>query len=686
MTTSKEVTRLRKEGKLDEAYALSLDLIAAPDADDWDRAAYAWCLIDIVKRHATDGNRQRLAEYLGRLKGFEAPTENTLLAEHRKKALALGQTDRRAALEAQNLSKQGRHEEAAHIYAKLHDRDTLLPEDRKSWGWELYRLAKSELQSGDRDDFSPPTVRRVKRYLFTYLNLGLKGPDPLHQGHEASDSFQSKFQPLRRVSAIAKPGLAGSANLHSLMLHLALRLAKADHLKALPFLRRWDLNQLSDEDFASQTGNDGKTYPSLAERAIQTAASEAADSDRPDDLLFILPHVETAIERFPENIWLKWDRVKLLRGLRRYNEARAPAIEFARAKATEFWVWDLIGDLVSDDFALQLSCYAKALSCSQDDGFVGKVRLKLAALLAERQPAEARFEVECVLSHRARTGYRVPREAQAMSESAWFASVSPRATGRDFYARFTQQAEALLFSHLPWTDASLGNVFTIEGTDGQKSRRRRCIYVRDKPVALELNVSDSHPDVRGLAEGAPLLVQYEMSKAEAERAKIHRIRPRPDGTPMDAAPEQIGVIDHVNLEKSVVHVIVAQGVDGTCPISAYPGAAKVGTSVAVRLARHHGPNGDRTRVISIAPSEQSPAPTICRNFHETTKVTERGFGFTLGDIFIPPSIVAAAGIASGDLVDGKAILSFDKKGGKWGMKAIEARSVAKGFLGGGDEE
>jgi hypothetical protein len=37
MTTSKEVTEKRKAGKLDEAYALSLELIAAPDADAWNR-------------------------------------------------------------------------------------------------------------------------------------------------------------------------------------------------------------------------------------------------------------------------------------------------------------------------------------------------------------------------------------------------------------------------------------------------------------------------------------------------------------------------------------------------------------------------------------------------------------------------------------------------------------------------
>lgn len=647
MTSSKEVTALRKAGKLEPAYQLSLELIASPLADDWDRAAYAWCLISLVKHVAVEGDQQKLKGYLTELQGFEVPTENTLLTEHREKVLALGQTDRRAALEARELSKQGRHADSARIYADLHAKDELQSEDKRSWGWELYRLSKAELHNSGAEKVGPSSVQRVKRNLNTYLKLGLKGPDLLH----------------------------------SLMLQQALRLAKDDHLKVLPFLRLWGPEQFSDEDLESQTGKDGKAYPSLAESAIQAAASEAADSDHIDDIRFIAPHVEATMARFPENVWLKLNRVKLLRGLGRTDEARELAIEFAREKANEYWVWDLIGDLSKDEPALQLSCYAKALSCSQDDDFVGKVRLKLAAHLADQHPAEARFEVEQVLSHRARTGYRVPQEAQSMSESAWFASGAPQATGRDFYAHFTDEAEALLFSHLPWTDASVGDSFNIVAKDRKKSRRRRRIYVRDKAVSLELSLPDTHPDLRGQPEGAPLLVQYEMSKAEPSRATVHRIRPRPDGAPMDVAPEQVGIIDHVNIEKSVLHVMVARGIDGTCPISAYPGAAKVGESVAVRLSRHRGRNGERTRIISILPSEKSPGLDVCRHFRETTEVTDNGLGFTQSDIFIPPNIVSASGIDSGDQVQGIAILSYNKKQSKWGMKAIEARPISRRHCG-----
>lgn len=646
---SKEVTELRKAGQLDAAYTLSVERIADSEADDYDRAAYAWCLIALVKQASADGKQQKLSECLDQLRRYEVPASDEMLAEHREKALSLVDPDRRAMQSARNLSKQGKHEEAAKIYADLDANGKLELDDRKAWGWELYRLIKGELEGKQDDELSPPIVQRVKRHLNTYLKQEIGGPDLLH----------------------------------SLMLRQALRLTKGNHLKVLPFLRLWNPDEFSDEDFERQTGKDGKIYPSLVEQVIQAAASEAAESDRADDRHFIQPHVQAAMKRFPDNIWLTLNLTKLFRGMGRIDEALKLAVEFAREKASEYWAWELIADLVPNDIDLRRSCYAKALSCSQDDDFVGKVRLKLAALIEEMHPAEARYEVERMIAHRTRTGYQIPREALSLAER--LAAFSPTPTDRAFYGGLSDAAEALLFSHLPWTDACLGGVFTIEGRDGQKARRRRRIYVKGNSFAIELSLPDNHSDIRGLPEGTPIKVQYESLKADPARTTIHRITRRPDSTPLDILPSRIGVIDHINHEKSLIHVIVARGVHGTCPISLYPGQAKVGAIVAVRLAQYHSKNGVSTRIVEIVSTDQAPSPDLCRQFREATNVTLNGLGFTLGDIFIPPHLVTAEGIQAGDLVEGMAIASFDKKRGKWGMKAIQAKSIARNHFDFGGE-
>src|SRR5690606_17655135 len=105
----------------------------------------------------------------------------------------------------------------------------------------------------------------------------------------------------------------------------------------------------------------------------------------------IMPYLDDGLKRFPDNVWLKLNMVKLLRGLERMEDARRLAADFARSKAGEYWTWELVGDL-ADDPAMRLSCYAKALTCSDDDTFVTKVRLKFASLIASDHPGQARAE------------------------------------------------------------------------------------------------------------------------------------------------------------------------------------------------------------------------------------------------------------------------------------------------------
>lgn len=635
---SQRITALRKDGKLDEAYRLALDLIAAPDADQWVRDAYAWCLIDLVKRHASDTDTGLRDGYIGELSSFLVPDGNALLAEHRERALSLADEDRRAVMAARKLGKEGQHAQAVLAFAALHAAGKLRVEDRPSFGWELFHAIKSILKEAGKSDLSPSTVNTLRRHLNTYIKLELPGPHLLH----------------------------------SCMLQYAHRLSLADHVRLVAFARQWNLDRLRPEDYEESTAEDGKVFASLAELVLQRASKEAAEDARPDEMAFILPYVERALERFPANVWLQLNMVKLLRGLGRLDDARQLAAEFARKKAAEYWAWELLGDLETDP-AIRLSCYAKALSCSEDDAFVSKVRLKFANLLAERHPAEAKAEVERVIEHKRKAGNRIPSEADQLVQSAWFRQATAAQTGKPFYDRLKAQAEELLFQHLPWTDAAVGDQFVIEGKDGQKDRSRRRIYVMALPYPLEISVSSSHAGVTGRPAGFPIRLQMETSTQEPWRSTVHRIQPREDGAADDIFPELCGVIDHVNHARSLLHFVVARDVDGTWPLGDFPAAAP-GDVVSVRMARHHSRSGPRSRVLSIAPSTSSPGKDICKAFRDDVEV-RNGLGFTSDSVFIPPDLIAAAAISDGDMVEGIAVISFNKKRGAWGWKAIKANAV-----------
>lgn len=580
-----------------------------------------------------------LRDYLEQLSKLQVSADNDLLVEQRDRALALADGERREVMAARNLGKEGRHAEAVRAFAALAAQGVLTTDDKLAYGWELFRANQAIFRAVGGTDMSSNAADGIKRHLNTYLKLG-----------------------------IAESGL-----LHTCMLQQAERLARSDHLRLVAFSRLWDLASFRPDDFRETRHDDGKVFPPLFETVVQRASKEAVNGGSPAEMEYIQPYLAEAMKRFPENVWLKLNMVKLMRGIGRIDEARQLATDFARSKAGEYWTWELVGDL-ADDPAMRLSCYAKALTCSEDDTFVTKVRLKFAALLGADHPKQAKAEVERVIEHRRREGNRIPTEAERLMRQSWFAAATASPTGRAFYDCFKARAEELLFAHLPWTNASAGDEFVIKGQDGQKDRTRRRLYVRAAPLTLEISVSSSHPDVRRLQPGAPISVQMETSTTEPWKTTVHRIRQRHDGAPDDVVTEKVAVIDHVNHAKGLLHFVVARGVDGTLPLAQFNGRPEVGQIVAVRMARYHDRKGPRTRTLSAVSSTQSPPSDVLKSFNERVAV-RNGLGFTSADIFIPPDIVAAEGIIDGEEVTGTAIISFNKKHSTWGWKAIRAQSA-----------
>lgn len=631
MKPVQQVSRLRKDGRLDEAYVLAREFISADPRDRYLAGIYGWCLIDLVKRHANAPGQA--GRYIDELTAFDVPEADELLAAHRHRALSLSSAGGRAALEARTHGRDGRHEDAVRIYQQLWDKRELADGDRASFGWELSRAVRDILKGATDRELSNVPVGRAKQYLNQYFKLDLPRPDLLH----------------------------------SLVLQQALKLASARHLRIVPFLRLWNLDSLRNEDFDEFRPEDGKVIASLAERVIQLAAKEAAASGQRDDMAFVHPHLLTAMERFPENIWLKLNMVKLLRGRGQVEDARQLAVDFAKAKSREYWTWELLGDL-AEESEVQLSCYAKALSCSQDEDFIGKVRLKFARLICASHPAEARAEVQRVVEHKGSQGQRIPPAAEELTHAAWFAANEAAVIDRRFYARLTARAEDMLFAGLPWIEASLGDRFVIEGKEGRKDRTRRRLYVKATPLPVEVSVPDPHADLKGLAEGAPLRVQMETSAADPSKTTVHRIARRDEGSNHDVVLERPALIDHVNHHKQLAHVLIARDLDGTFALSGCTEPLHAGQYVSVRAVRYHSRQGSRLRILAAQPATQAPDLGVCKPFREEVRVAN-GNGFTTSGIYIPRDLVEQAGVQDGDVVDGLAAINFNKKKGTWGWKA-----------------
>lgn len=626
MTTSKDVFTKRKEGAIDEAYQLALQLMASPEVDEWDRKALGWCLVDLIKRDAQAGHPENLEHYRRQLEGLQVAADDEVLQKGIRNALLLCSPNGQWIKQASTLSKEGRHAEAVTIYRQAGRLGPLDAQVQTNLGWDLYRHAKQLL------DTEPVDFNAIRRNLHDYLKLDVE-----------------------------KPSL-----LHTCFLQQAAKLASQERLNLLKFLPLWDLQHLRDEDYLRHRAEDGKEYPSLAEKVIQQAGKEAAASGDAQDLNYILPYLSVAIERFPDNVWLKLDKAKGLLSLGQHDDALAFGMAVTKAKANEYWSWELLGDIVAlTDPAASLGCYCKALCCPADDNFTGKVRLKLAQSMIEKHdfPA-AKLEVETVLRQKERAGQRIPEAAERIVSQPWFASTPAKASNADYYRAHAGAAESLLLNQLPWVAANLGDRFVIPGMENKPKRK---IFIKTQSDPLEASIPEWKFGHKALATGDGLRVKGEFD--EKKRFQIYALEARTTQDRWDVFPTRVGVVDHVNKEKQVLHFIVDRTMDGVIPLVELPGPFREGDAIAVKVSKRSTDKGTMYRVLHAEATHERPGPQVRKEFNEACRLSN-GMGFTDSDIFIPPPMVVECQLLDGQKVAGTAILNFNKKHRSWGWKAI----------------
>lgn len=631
MITSKEVFAKRKEGAIDEAYQMALELMAAPQVDDWDRKAFGWCLIDLIKRDVKNGNTENLPHYRRQLESIKFDPSDDVLSKGVRHALSLCNPFGQQISEAKALSKNGQNGQAAAIYRKVWMNGAADQEIQTSFGWELYQHTKSLLAG---ENFN---VGAVKRNLSDYLKLAIERP----------------------------------SQLHSRILQLAAKLAGQDKLKMLAFSCHWNLQHLREDDYERYRSEDGREFPSLAEKVIQQAGKEAAAADDADGKAYMLPFIDRAMGRFPDNVFLKLNKAKLLLALGRHDEALAFGIAVSKAKSNDYWAWGLLGDIVSQkDPDTALGCYCKALTCPAEDKFTGKIRLEVAERMLEAKDyAGAKHEVEAIVRAKEQEGYKIPNAVASIAALDWFAGVQAKASNRDYYRLHAKAAEALLFNDLPWIDACLGETFVVPGRENKPKRK---VFLRTGSIPSEVSIPESKVARMSPVAGDAVRVKGEFD--EQQRFNLFVLERRAGATPWDVVPGLLGVVNQVNEDKQVIRYIVSREINGEIPMSTLPFAFAEGDAIEVQLVRYVSKRGPQYRVLAAKASEKAPGDLLRKDFTEAVRVSN-GMGFTPSEIFIPPPLVDRCEIQDGQQVSGMAVQVYNKKRESWGWKAISIQPL-----------
>lgn len=634
MITSKDVFSKRKEGELDEAYSMATELINNPTKDEWDIKAFTWCVIDLIKRDAQSGQHYNLFNYADQIRNLEIDPSDKILSDQRAYALRLCNPNGQEILKAKSLSKQGNNLESLNVFKNIFNKGDQSSDVQVGMAWEMYRVAKAMIEQ------EPANFNGAKRHINDYFKLN-----------------------------VDKPSL-----LHTCFLQLADKIAKEGKLNMGAFARIWGLEYLRPEDYEPYQTSDGKSYPSLAERVVQHASKDAFLNAALEELQYILPFINDCINRYPDNLWLKLSKARALMATGQSNEALSFGLEVVKNKVNDYWAWELLGDIhqsVAIDIAL--SCYSKALLCSKDINFVAKVKVKLAEILAQKGSySEAKFEIEDVINYRIDNNQKIPEPAEILKRSSWYEGVTPNTSNKDFYRENASLAEELLYSDLPWINGILGDTFFI---DDQKNKPKRKLYIQSNPLPIEITVPEFKisSNVKKTGSGIKIKGEYD----NENRFQVYTIENRHTQEDWDIFDELIGVVDHVNHTKNLLHFMVSRAIDGVIRFSDLSDRFHEGEAIAVRLSKYTSKQGTRYKVLTSTKTNQPIPESLLKSFSDNVR-QENGMGFTDDGIFIPPPLVSSSKIEDADFVAGKAILNYNKKRSEWGWKAISISNVSSG--------
>lgn len=265
-------------------------------------------------------------------------------------------------------------------------------------------------------------------------------------------------------------------------LYKAFHKAHQNWSKFLEFADWWGFDNFRSEDYLKEEFKDKKIM-SIAEQAYIAYAKKLLEGELIDPrsqerridknkIQEFLPKLETIIEKHPDYQYPPYFKAKMLLSLGDDENGLSSFLPFAKQKKNDFWVWDLMAEIFSEDKDIQFACYCKALSLKTPEDFLVKLRQTFSEMLIEKKMYnEAKTEIQKVIATREKHEWKLPNQIVQWTEQEWYKSAIAKKDNQDLYSSHIKQAEEILFQDIP------EEIIAVEFVNENKSMLN---FVKDK--------------------------------------------------------------------------------------------------------------------------------------------------------------------------------------------------------------
>lgn len=229
------------------------------------------------------------------------------------------------------------------------------------------------------------------------------------------------------------------------------------------FCEWWGWDNFSSADYERATLSNGKKMPlSLAESVYIAYAKQLLTDKNKDAIKLFEPLLDKMEELYPEMMYISYYHCKCLLMLGDKENAIESILPFAKKKHSDFWIWQLMAEVVSNDEEKVLACLMRAVNCKTSENFLVKVRQQLAHFLYRKGDyAGARYHIDKYIKHRTDNGELVFNDVLQWIKGAWYTEAKGESMFKNLdYMYITN---ALLMEDVPGYIAVVVNVNKEKG-------------------------------------------------------------------------------------------------------------------------------------------------------------------------------------------------------------------------------
>ena len=322
------------------------------------------------------------------------------------------------------------------------DLEQQLPWAQREMGWTLYYLMKEDTDANNYqafvthlDEFSTLEQLTISDDNIIFENLLFKVAGFV-KSHISPTGIDSPIK-LSAIFSKLRGYTFGPSKGYSFLLQSFI---KCDSWQEMTdFIDWWNLGNLTQEDYTPFKMDNGKSIMSVAEQAFIAQSKALLRLNDLGRIEEFLPLMDDLMEKHPEMTYPGYFYGKLLLSLgSNADDALKVIVPFARKKATEFWVWQLLSDVFVNDQDKQLACLLRSVNSHTQEHFLGKVRIKLATLYIQRNQLDyAKYQIDKVTQCYLSQGWHLPYEVDCWVHQPWITTVTPNSKAPIDYMAIT---------------------------------------------------------------------------------------------------------------------------------------------------------------------------------------------------------------------------------------------------------